>query len=122
MQIIQLTARISLAFGVLLVTWLSLMPGDELPGMENWDKLLHAAAYAALAVAGGLGFRGWRSALTLAVGLLALGTVLEVVQTTIPGRQGSIVDASANAVGIAFGLAAACAGQFLVDRFEAGSQ
>jgi len=121
MQMIPTIARISFAFGVLLVTWLSLIPGEDLPGIGPWDKLLHAAAYAALALTGGLGFRGRRSAATVAVGLLALGSLLEVIQAAIPGREASVADASANAVGIAFGLAAAGAGHLLLRRYQPGS-
>lgn len=119
---IQPTARLCLAFGIALAIWLSLMPGEDLPGGEAWDKLLHFAAYAVLATAGAIGFQGRRAALAVAVGLLLLGALLEIVQASIPGRQASVLDGLANAGGIAAGLAAVWTGTRVRRLFAPGAR
>ena len=118
---IQLTARISLAIGVVVVTWLSLTPGEALPDIDIWDKLLHVSAFAAIGLAGSLAFQGWRFGLVVAAGLLALGCILELAQIIIPGRSASIADALANGVGVAFGLVAAWTANLLLCRYERSS-
>ena len=82
---IELVARISFSVGVVVVTGLSLSPQEALPDIDIWDKLLHTSAYAVLGLAGGLGFQGVRSRCMVAVGLLALGCILEVAQVSVPG-------------------------------------
>lgn len=116
MQKTQVAARVAFLSGVLIVTWLSLLPREDMPNVGVSDKLLHMAAYAALTVPGIFGFQSRRSVLFIAAGLLALGCILEIAQTMIPGRNASIFDASANGLGIALGLIAAWAAQILMNR------
>jgi VanZ family protein len=71
-----------------------------------WDKLNHALAYGVLAVLGGFGFKGWRSLLMVGIGLVVLGAGLEFAQSVIPDRDGSIIDAAANFIGVAIGSVA----------------
>ena len=85
---------------------LSLLPQETLPEIGAWDKLNHALAYGVLAVAGGLGFKGWRSLLMVGLGLVVLGAGLELAQSVTPNRDGSITDAVANLVGVAIGSVA----------------
>lgn len=85
------------------IVWLSLAPTTALPGVNMSDKLEHAAAYGALALLGAWAFqaRSWR----LALGLFALGVGMEIAQSTMGwGRQGDLLDAAANSLGIALGL------------------
>ena len=119
---IQLAAQTSFALGILAVTYLSSIPSESLPHINFSDKLLHIAAYAGVALVGGIGFRGTRSALLIAAGLLALGSLLEVVQIEIPGRSASIFDALADGAGITIGLAGAWAIDFLGGRNEASQR
>ncbi len=99
--------RIAFIVGVPAVIALSLLPQEVLPETGAWDKLNHIVAYAALALASGLGFRGWRSLLVVGMSLLMLGTGLELAQAVLPSRSASAYDALANLVGIAFGTVAA---------------
>ena len=95
--------------GLLAVVALSVLPQGAVPHTGLSDKVDHMAAYAALALAGGIAFRGARSLFLLALGLLALGSGLELVQALIPDRYASGYDILANAIGIALGTASAAA-------------
>lgn len=90
-----------------LVTWLSSLSAPDLPdGPWSWsDKLTHAAVYA---VIGGL----WALAMARPVRAAALtalaitvvfGISDELHQATVPGRDASVLDVLADAVGGAVG-------------------
>jgi VanZ family protein len=104
--ILQRLARIAFGLGALLIIYLSLIPADELPNLGLWDKLEHALAYGLVTVIGGIGWAGRGRAWTLlASGLVALGVVLEILQSFVPGRFTDPGDALANLIGTLFGLA-----------------
>ncbi len=111
--VLQRSLRISFAVAALLVTLVSLMPKDVMPPAGGPDKLLHVVAYLSLGLLGGLGYRGMRSALLLALGLMALGGALELAQMLVPGRFASVADSLANCLGTVLGLAASRAPEFL---------
>ena len=111
-------AKIVFCIGLVAVIALSLLPQETLPETGTWDKLNHALAYAVLAVAGGLGFKGGRSLLMVGLGLVVLGAGLELAQSVTPNRDGSIYDAVANLVGVAIGsLATVGVNPLLRDRY-----
>ncbi len=86
-----------------VIAWLSVAPSVAVPSVNMWDKLEHAGAYLGLALLGAWSFRvgSWR----LAVGLFLLGVGLEIAQATMGwGRQGDVLDALANTLGISVGL------------------
>lgn len=99
-----LPARLfALAFVVLAaaIMWFSLAPMTAPPGGGHIDKLEHFGAYTALALTG-FAARGrpWR---LLALGVIAFGGTVEVLQALMPtGRTGSVLDAAANTAGVAF--------------------
>ncbi len=110
-------AKTAFFVGLVAVIVLSLLPQETLPETGMWDKLNHALAYGVLAVVGGFGFKGWLSLLMVGIGLVLLGAGLELAQSVIPDRDGSITDALANFVGIAIGsVATAGTDTFLRDR------
>ena len=86
-------------------SYLSLLPGVELPGnFWNADKLYHMLAYAWL---GGLPV--WCIAnpargRAVAYAMIPLGALLEWGQSFVPGRDASMGDAVANAVGVFVGI------------------
>lgn len=98
------------AFGVCLAlaTWAALLPGDAVSGL-TWpdgrpisDKLLHAAAFAALGCAAGVLVR---RALWTLVGLMLFGIGIEWLQAIGgAGRAGDVRDAIANGVGLVAAL------------------
>jgi VanZ family protein len=104
---VRWAAITAFAAGIVVVSVLSLTPGDVLPAIDVWDKLQHVLAYLALAVTGGVAFSGGHRLSRLAIGLLILGGTLEALQGLVPGRVVSFGDAVANAIGVALGLAIA---------------
>ena len=94
---------------VLLVVALSLVPtpqGLDLP--RNTDKVQHLLAYGVLAAAAVQVFRPGRVLLLVAVGLCALGVMLEFAQGAMTAyRQAEPADALANATGVLLGMATA---------------
>jgi VanZ family protein len=81
---------------------LALMPSD---GGADWfpqaDKLRHAAAFVALWAIGR--HARLQPAWALPLVLLAFGIAIELLQALSPGRESSIADVLADAVGIAVG-------------------
>ncbi len=99
-------AKTAFFIGLVAVIALSLLPQETLPETGLWDKWNHTLAYAVLALSGGIGFKGWRSLLVLGLGVVVLGGGLELAQSVIPDRDGSVTDALANFVGVAIGSVA----------------
>jgi VanZ family protein len=87
------------------VTWLALTPAPPPAAGLLWDKFNHLAAFASLALAAQLGFR--RRWLWVALGLLAYGGLIELLQALTPTRMGDVEDLLADTAGIALGQAAA---------------
>lgn len=102
-------ARMAFLVGLAAVMVLSLVPQDMVPSTDVSDKVNHLAAYGALAFAGAIGFRGRRTLVLLAAGLLALGGALEIAQGFVPGRMPSAGDLLADGIGIALGALVALA-------------
>lgn len=86
------------------------MPNPGGSGLGNLDKLMHGAAFFALALTAALAQRpSPRNTWRLTAALLAYGALIEVAQRWIPGRDASGLDLLADAVGTACGLAVAWA-------------
>ena len=99
-------AKTAFFIGLLAVIALSLLPNETRPETGLWDKWEHILAYGVLVLLGGFGFKGWRSLFVVGIGLVILGAGLELAQSVIPDRDGSIYDAMANFVGVAIGSVA----------------
>ena len=98
-------ARATFAIATLAVVVVSLLPIEELPSLDVWDKLEHAVAYALLALLGAVAWAGRaRASAMIAVSLVGLGIVLEFLQAFVPGRTTDPADALANLVGTVAGL------------------
>lgn len=81
----------------------SLLPGGALPSFAAEDKLLHAASYCLLMIwFAGLYER--RRHVLIALGVLALGVVLDVLQGTVSSRSFEWLDIAANGAGVVLGL------------------
>ena len=113
-------ARLAFYLGLGLVVALSVIPQDAVPAPSLWDKASHVMAYAALATAGGIGYRGLRSLCLVGLGLLLLGAALELAQSFLPDRIASFHDILANAIGIALGSLLAGAANALWPRPRPG--
>lgn len=90
-----------------LVTALSLIPKAQMPGAaQSYDKIEHLLAYAAIALpAASAGPRGWPWVL---VAILGWSAVIEVLQPLV-NRATHLSDFLANLLGVALGVAFACA-------------
>lgn len=99
--------RLALLLLVCAVTWLALTPHPEQyqDRFIAWDKLNHLLAFAALTVAGALGFVGAR--VRVAAGMFAFGVLIEVLQSFTPNRSASGLDLLADVLGIAAGFVVA---------------
>ena len=83
-------------------------------GLVGFDKWVHGAAYATLALLGASalaarpstrGRDGW-SLVLVVVGVAAFGAGVEVVQSTLPVRSFDVLDVAANATGALVGVGA----------------
>ena len=108
--------------GLVLVIVLSLIPQQHTLAQHTWDKANHALAYGALAIAGGIGFRGLRPLALVGLGLLALGASLELAQSALPDRMASFHDILANVVGIVLGSLLAAGANALLPKPRTGER
>ena len=101
----------------LAICWLAFSPAPPPAADTGWDKANHALAFAVLAVTAELAFWPWtRRRWFTALGLLAFGGFIELVQTQIPERTGEWPDLLADGSGIALGLLLVAAVQGLARR------
>ncbi len=81
-------------------TILMLLPADDLPDVDIWDKAEHAGTFLFLMVFAWLGYRRHCSPLLLAQLLIAYGITIECIQFFIPSRSFSVLDMVADAIGV----------------------
>jgi VanZ family protein len=98
---------------VVLLAYLSLIPADMEVRTGAPGVIEHAFAYACTGLILALGYPGRR--VPIAATLVAYGSVLETLQSLVPGRVPHILDAAASGAGAAIGvaLAALAAERFL---------
>ncbi len=115
---------------MVLIFVLSVRPAPEgLPGFWQMDKLIHAGVYGvmgllALRVTGRFAATGKRRAALYAFLIsFIFGAFMEVVQSFIPVREGSVYDCIANGVGAFIGvyIAAGIIGRICGRRWRSGS-
>jgi VanZ family protein len=90
-----------------VVVWGEL--SHHVPHIHVWDKLLHFTAYFGLSLMATIAVRANRRALWWALGLVALGGLLEIVQG-FTGRDCDIFDEFANTLGVIAGTGLGWAG------------
>ncbi|TNF63472.1 MAG: VanZ family protein [Burkholderiales bacterium] len=85
---------------LVLVTVLSLLPGEQLPpqAVQVWDKAQHALGFFWLGLWGLAAHP--RHVLRVIAGLLLAGVAIEVAQSLTTWRQGDVWDWVADAVGL----------------------
>ena len=92
--------------GIVLALWPQ--PASQEPWFEGADKVEHALSFALLLL---IGLRaGYRNALALAIGLLALGGAIELAQSFTVTRSAEWFDWLADALGITLGWVVAWLG------------
>jgi VanZ family protein len=97
-------ARVLLGLSVVVITVLSLLPGDYRPHTGAPGRAEHFAAYAGAGFLLALGYFDWRQRLLAWVGLAIASGVFEILQAFISGRTPSALDALASTAGLTFGL------------------
>jgi VanZ family protein len=100
----RLAARIALALALAAITLLALMPAPEVPVTTFWDKADHVIAFVVLALLAVAAFPQLSPGRQLVPALLGYGASLELIQSLLPTRSGSLLDLAADAVGVALGL------------------
>ena len=85
-----------------LLAYLSLAPSSG-DGMPLWDKAMHAPTYASYTVLG-VWLCQTRAQIAWLLGyVFCFGIAMEFGQSLVPGRDTSVMDQVANAVGIVIG-------------------
>lgn len=79
-------------------TVLMLLPADNLPQVNIWDKAEHSGTFFILMVLAWLGYR--RPLQRLAILLIVYGIAIECIQFFIPSRSFSVLDMVADATGV----------------------
>ncbi len=97
--------RLLLALLLGVVSWFAFKPALPTQEWPHLDKLRHIFAFTTLAIVASLGWaQHARLARQVATGLMVYGLFIELVQTQLASRSGSLADWAADAVGIALGL------------------
>jgi VanZ family protein len=91
------------ALAVVIFGELTHLPIPQDLEIKVWDKALHFTAYFGLAAMTTIAVRADRRALWWALGLIALGGALEIIQG-MTGRDADILDELANTLGVLTGL------------------
>ncbi len=98
--------RVLFTLSLILIIWLAFTSEPYPMPSAPSDKLNHLIAFAELALLARLGWPSVRAAV-LVLALLVFGLGLELGQALTPWRQFSLLDLSADALGLAVGLALA---------------
>ena len=98
--------RAALIFWIclLIITVLSLVPGDQRPHTGFSGQLEHAAAYAGTGLFMMLGYSTLRARSIGYLGVVFLSFNFELLQAHIPGRSSNIADALASDAGLTVGV------------------
>ena len=98
----SLLSRLAFAGLILLVCWLAFSPHPPKGANLGWDKANHASAFMTLMLCAAWAWP--RRLIWAALGLVAYGGFIEIVQSFIPERDGEWLDLFADSVGISMGL------------------
>lgn len=85
-----------------MATLLMLLPANDLPTVNLWDKAEHAITFAALMLLAWTAFQHRYSQKILAFSLIAYGIAIECIQYFIPSRSFSVLDMVADSTGVFF--------------------
>lgn len=88
----------------LICTVLFLLPADELPDIDLWDKAEHALVFCVLMLLALPAHAHQCSARWLSVFLVGYGVLVEVLQPVVADRSFSVNDMLADAVGVGIAL------------------
>lgn len=98
MPMLRAMCRATFGLLVMAIIVLSVLPHVGTPPQVS-DKTLHLIAYFAVTAAGLLGWLSLRAGALVLAGTVALGGILEIVQSMVPGRSCELADFIANLAG-----------------------
>lgn len=88
---------------MIVIAVLSLWPGESAPSLNLWDKLQHFGAYGLMGVLICWALPQTRQRLIALGGAMGFGLAMEAGQG-VTGRDASLLDASANGLGLICGV------------------
>lgn len=94
---------------------LYLLPNAGPPGRHQLDKIVHLIAFGAIGFSSVLASSRFRLSVPLSMSAV-LAMILEWLQSYVPGREYSMLDWTANLVGVVLGIVAALAFRALAAR------
>jgi len=97
-------AKVSFVLCVVTISLLSLSPSESVPQVGGFDKVVHFLSYFFLSLSFWLGFNKVKAAWFVLVLLVLFGVCIEILQSFVPGRMMSFMDAVANALGVLAGF------------------
>jgi VanZ family protein len=83
-----------------IATTFMVLPGEDLPPVQLWDKAEHAMTFFVLMTIAWLAYRRHCPTLRLAILLVIYGFAIECIQYFIPSRSFSLEDVLADGVGV----------------------
>ena len=113
---LTMLTRMGAGLTVLIITLLSLVPGNMRPHILGNDRLEHFAAYFVTASLWAVGNRRHMKLLSSGLLLAICAGLLEFVQLWIPGRTASALDFATSAIGAWIGLLVMVAARRAHDR------
>lgn len=84
----------------LAATAVMLLPANDLPTVNIWDKAEHATTFAVLMAAAWFAYQHRFAVKKLAVWLVCYGITIECIQHFVPTRSFSVLDMVADSVGV----------------------
>jgi VanZ family protein len=81
-------------------TILMLLPAQDLPQVNIWDKAEHSGTFFALMTLASLAYFQKHSLQRLAILLITYGIAIECIQFFIPSRSFSVLDMVADSIGV----------------------
>lgn len=97
-----------IAGAVLVAVFIFSLTPQIIKMQHHADKWVHICAYATMMACICQGVRPMGRILTAALFLFLVGGMIEILQYLIGGREASVLDMAANAIGIAFGILCGC--------------
>jgi VanZ family protein len=107
----NLVGQVATWLCVALLVVLSLVPGQDRPQTGMASQSEHFIAYAGTAI---IAMLSYRRAFWTIIGLGLLSSILEVLQTFVPGRGPAVMDAVVSTAGAAVGTGMAALLAFVV--------
>ena len=102
---VNIVGKVSFICSLIMISVLSLSPSESVLQVGHFDKAVHFLSYLYLSMSFWIGFKQARPIWLICACLILFGVLIEFLQSFVPGRLMSIMDAVANGLGVCFGYA-----------------